>query len=74
MEPKLLDILKEAIETRQRKEELDRSIGRALRRHDMNFKEFVMMTSELRELSGKKGISIDDLARELLSQHQKDTD
>jgi len=72
MEPELLEILSEAIETRQRKEELDRSIGRALRRHDLDFKAFVKMTTELRELAGKKGVSIDDVARELLAKHQKD--
>jgi hypothetical protein len=74
MEPELLEILREAIETRQRKEELDRSIGRALRRRDMNFNTFVKMISELRELAGKKDISIDDAATELLAQHQKDAD
>ena len=74
MEPELLEILREAVETRQRKEDLDRSIGRALRRHDMDFRAFVKMTSELRELAGKKDVSIDDAANELLAQHQKDAD
>ena len=74
MEPELLEILREAVETRQRKEDLDRSIGRALRRHDMDFRAFVKMTSELRELAGKKDVSIDDAVNELLAQHQKDAD
>lgn len=74
MEPELLEILREAFETRQRKEELDRSIGRALRRHDIGFEAYVKMISELRELAGRKGVSIDDAAREILAQHQEYTD
>jgi len=74
MEPELLEVLREAFETRQRKEELDRSIGRALRRRDMGFEAYVKITSELRELAGKNGVSLDDAAREILAQHQKDAD
>jgi len=70
MEPELLAVLKEAVETRQRKEELDRAIGRALRRHNMDFPVYVKMMSELRELAGRKGISIDDAASETLSKHE----
>jgi hypothetical protein len=71
MEPELLQILREAFETRQRKEELERSIGRALRRHELDFKVYVKITSELREMAEKQGISFEDAAREALSQ-QKD--
>ncbi len=74
MGPELLAILKEAVDTKQRKEDLDRSIGRALRRHDMDFNAFVKMTSELRELACKKGISTDEAAKEILAQHQKSAD
>jgi len=74
MEAELLEILREAVETKQRKEELDRSIGRALRRHNKDFGTFVKMTSELRELARKKGFSIDDAAGEILAKHQEDAD
>jgi len=74
MEPQLLAILKEAVETQQRKEELERSIGRALRRHDMDFREYVKLTSELRELARNKEASVEDVAKELLAEHQKDAD
>ncbi len=74
MEPALLDVLKEAIETKQRKEDLDRSLGRALRRHDMGFDVYVKMTSELRELAAKEAVSMDDIAKKILAQHQKDSD
>jgi len=68
MEPELLEILREAVETRQRKEELERSIGRALRRHELDFKIYVKMTSELREMTEREGISFEDAARRVLSQ------
>lgn len=74
MEPDLLAILKEAVETRQRKEDLDRSIGRALRRHKMDFKTYVKITSELRELALSKGMSVDGVAKELLAEHEKHAD
>ena len=74
MEPELLEILREAVETRQRKEDLDRSIGRALRRNNLDFKAYVKMASELRELARSRGVSIDDAAKDLLAQHQDSAD
>lgn len=74
MEPELLALLREAVDSQQRKEDLERSIGRTLRRHEMNFEMYVKITSELRELAGKKEISIDDVAKELLAKHQKNAD
>jgi len=73
MEPELLEVLREAVETRQRKEELERSIGRALRRHEFDFKIYVKMTSELREMADKQGTSFDDAAREILGQQKDQT-
>ena len=72
MEPELLKILRESVETKQRKEDLDRSIGRTLRRHNKEFELYVKMTSELRELARKKECSIDDAAAEILAKHQDD--
>jgi len=74
MEPGLLEILREAVETKQRKEDLNRSIGRALRRHNKEFEAYVKMTSELRESARKKGCSIDVAAAEILAKHQNDAD
>jgi hypothetical protein len=71
MEPTLLDILSEAVKTRQRKEELERSIGRALRRRDMDFKIYVQIMSELRDVAARESISLDEAAKKLLSQDEK---
>ena len=68
MEPALLDVLSEAVKTRQRKEELVRSIGRALRRREMDFKIYIQITSELRDIANANKISIDDAAAKLLAE------
>ena len=71
MEPTLLDVLSEAVKTRQRKEELERSVGRALRRRDMDFKVYVLIMSELRDVAARESISMDEAAKRLLSQDEK---
>jgi len=71
MEPMLLDVLSEAVKTRQRKEELERSIGRALRRRDMDFEIYVQIMSELRDVAARESISLDGAAKKLLSQDEK---
>jgi hypothetical protein len=71
MEPALLAVLSEAVKTRQRKEELERSVGRALRRREMDFKFYVQMMSELRGVARSDEISLDDAAKKLLSQNEK---
>jgi hypothetical protein len=70
MEPALLDVLSDAVKTRQRKEELARSIGRALRRREMDFKVYVQITSELRDVAKAGKISIDDAAAKLLAERK----
>ncbi len=70
MEPALLDVLREAVRTRQRKEELERAIGRALRRREMDFKVYVQIMSELREVAEADKVSIDDAATKLLGEKE----
>lgn len=71
MEPELLDVLKEAVERRRRSEELERSIGRALRRRGMGFEAYIRMTSEIREIARKDGTTAEAAAARLLRE-QKD--
>jgi hypothetical protein len=68
MEPELLDVLSEAVKTRQRKEELERAIGRTLRRHGLDFKFYVQIMSELRGVAGGDKISLDEAAAKLLAE------
>ena len=68
MEPELLDVLRQAVRIRQRKEELERAVGRALRRREMDFKAYVQIMAELRDLASAEKISIDDAASKLLAE------
>ncbi len=70
MEPELLGVLREAVKIKQRKEELDRAIGRALRRRQMDFDVYVKIMSELRELAKDEKISVDDAATKLLGEKE----
>lgn len=68
MEPALLDILREALATRQRKETLERAIGKAVRRNSLDFGVYIKITSELRELAEKTKVSPEDIAENLVSE------
>lgn len=68
MDSELVDILKEALETRQRKEELDRAVGRAVRRRNLDFKVYVQIMSEVRDLSNSEKMDRVDAARKLVGQ------
>jgi hypothetical protein len=78
-----LEVLREAQRIRQRKEELERAIGRAVRRSGHDFQYYLATLSELRELAASKRVSIDQVAEGLLmeknggddeSRHQDDAD
>lgn len=68
MEPELLDVLREAVKTRQRKEEFERAVGRALRRRNLDFQIYVQIMSELRGIAGADKISVEDAATKLLAE------
>jgi hypothetical protein len=68
MDKERLELLKEAQRIRQRKEELERAIGRAVRKSGRDFQYYVSMVSELRELAGSKGVSTDQVAETLLKE------
>jgi len=59
LDQQLLEILREAVRTRQRKEELERSIGRAVRRHDLDFRVYVQIVDELREMVHERGTTLE---------------
>jgi len=71
MEPALLDILREALATKQRKETLERAIGKAVRRNNLDFGVYIKITSELRELSKKGQVDPEDIAESLVSKNKK---
>jgi uncharacterized protein with ATP-grasp and redox domains len=71
MEPALLDILREALATKQRKETLERAIGKAVRRNNLDFGVYIKITSELRELSKNGEVDPEDIAKSLVSENKK---
>ncbi|MBU0623549.1 MAG: hypothetical protein KJ672_01755 [Candidatus Thermoplasmatota archaeon] len=73
MEPALLDILREALATKQRKETLERAIGKAVRRSDLDFGVYIKIMSELRELSKKGQMDLEDIAESLVSVNKKNS-
>ena len=73
MEPALLDILRDALATKQRKETLERAIGKAVRRNGLDFGVYIKIMSELRELSKKGQVDLEDIAESLVSVNKKNS-
>jgi len=70
MDPPQLAILREALEIQQRKETFERALGRAVRRHDLEFSVYVRMVSEIRDLAVSNRVPLETAARSLLSASQ----
>jgi hypothetical protein len=66
MDKERLGVLREAQRIRQRKEDLERAIGRAVRKSGHDFQYYVETVSELRVLSASRGVSIDQVTESLL--------
>lgn len=71
MEPALLDILREALASKQRKETLERAIGKAVRRRNLDFGVYIKIMSELREISNKEHRTPEDTAKDIVSEDKK---
>ncbi|MGQ9587163.1 MAG: hypothetical protein ACUVT7_02105 [Thermoplasmata archaeon] len=71
MDPEHLDILREALSIRQRKEEFERAIGRAVRRRNLDFRTYVQVVGELREKARENDLGLDEMARRLLDDQNK---
>jgi hypothetical protein len=66
MEPDHLDILREAVGKRQRKETIERSLGQAVRAAGKDFSVYISIIGEVREFAQKHKLSELDAAVELL--------
>ena len=71
MEPALLDILREALANKQRKETLERAIGKTVRRDNLDFGVYIKIISELREMSNKEHRTPEDIAKSIVSEEKK---
>jgi hypothetical protein len=67
MDSSQLEILREALEIQQRKETFERALGRAVRRHDLDFSVYVQMVAEIRDLALSNSVQLETAARRLLS-------
>ena len=67
MDDEGLSILKEALDTKLKNEDFDRAVGRTVRRRKLDFKKYVEVIGEVRELAKVQSIGIEDAARSILS-------
>jgi len=74
MDPEDVDILREAVQTRQRKEELERAVGRTVRRRNLDFQKYARVIADLRDLAAGKNISLEEAVAFLLSEEKKGDD
>lgn len=58
-------IIREALETQLRDEDIARAVGRTVRRRNLNFKKYIDIVSEMREAARAESISVDEAARRL---------
>ena len=59
MERADIEILRDAHRTRQRKEPVERAVGRAVRRRDLGFDAYIRLMSELREFAASRKVDLD---------------
>lgn len=65
LNPSDRELLAEALEIRLRKEELEHALGRVLRKRDLGFERYIIITSALRE-ERKKDEDLDAAAKRLI--------
>ena len=61
-------LLAEAIETRRKKEDLEKSLGRVLRRKEASFDLYVIIMSKVRDEARRKKVSMDEAAKALIAE------
>ena len=66
-----IEILREARETRQRKESVERAVGRTVRRRALDFAVYVRLMSELREFASSKRVDLDVALAALVEEEQQ---
>jgi hypothetical protein len=67
LSPQDLALLKEALEIKLRKEEVEHALGRALRNRGLDFERYIVITSEIRS-ARRKDESTETCARRLIAE------
>ena len=58
-------IVREALDTQLRNEDFDRAVGRAVRRRKLDFKKYIEVIGELREMAQAQSINAEEAARRI---------
>jgi hypothetical protein len=66
MDDEGLAIIREALDTQLRNEDFDRAVGRTVRRRNLDFKKYLQVMGELRELAQGDSVSVEEAARKLI--------
>jgi len=65
MDQAIKEVLIEAARTRQRKEPVERAVGRAVRRRGMDYQSYIAAMSDLRDLATSEKIDVDEALKKL---------
>jgi hypothetical protein len=65
MDQAIKEVLIEAARTRQRKEPVERAVGRAVRRRGMDYQSYIAAMSDLRDLAASEKIEVDEALKKL---------
>ncbi|UCE44949.1 MAG: hypothetical protein JSU93_06045 [Methanobacteriota archaeon] len=71
MEDTIESILVEAARTKQRKESVERAVGRAVRRMGKDYSVYIAAMSELRELASSTKTTVDEALEKLQEREQE---
>lgn len=74
MEEKHVQALREAVESRRKKESLEEAVGRVARKRGLDFSAYVHIMSELRERARDDKKTPDEIAKEILGKGSKDSE
>ncbi len=67
MDEEGLSIVREALEAQLRSEDIDRAIGRTVRRRKLDFKKYIEVIGELRDLAKADSTTVEVAARKIIS-------
>jgi seryl-tRNA synthetase len=65
MDQAIKEILIEAARTRQRKEPVERAVGRAVRRRGMDFQSYIAAMSDLRDMAASQKVDLEKALKKL---------
>lgn len=74
MDEERLEALREAVETRRKRESLEEAVGRVARKRGLDFSAYVSIMSEVRELARGRNQTLDEAAKTVLRECREDAE